>query len=102
MKNSSHLPACEDGTGRGFRNIGILNSDAGELPRRKHSKFRTWSKFEIKKSYVYFKEQLHVSSKTENRHPDIYHITFKIRHIATKHTLIILTYSVVSHNFTVI
>ena len=25
-----------------------LNSDAGELPRRKHTAFRTWRKFEIK------------------------------------------------------
>ena len=32
-----------------FRNVGIYNSDAGELPRRKHTTFRTWRKFEIKK-----------------------------------------------------
>jgi hypothetical protein len=30
-----------------FRNVGIQNSDAGELPRRKHTTFRTWQKFEI-------------------------------------------------------
>jgi hypothetical protein len=30
--HSSHLPACEDGTDRVFRNVGIQNSDAGELP----------------------------------------------------------------------
>ena len=29
-------------------NVGIWNSDAGELPRRKHIIFRTWGKFEIK------------------------------------------------------
>jgi len=33
-----HLPAYEDGTDRVFRNVGISNSDAGELPRRKHTK----------------------------------------------------------------
>jgi hypothetical protein len=31
-----HLPAYEDGSV--FRNVGIYNSDAGELPRRKHTK----------------------------------------------------------------
>jgi hypothetical protein len=34
---------------RVFRNVGIQNSDAGELPRRKHTAFRTRRKFEIKK-----------------------------------------------------
>jgi hypothetical protein len=34
---SSYLPAYEDGTDRLFRNVGIQNSDAGELPRRKHT-----------------------------------------------------------------
>jgi hypothetical protein len=32
---SSYLPAYEDGKDRVFRNVGIHNSDAGELPRRK-------------------------------------------------------------------
>jgi hypothetical protein len=31
------IPAYEDGTGRVFRNVGIQNSDAGELPRRKYT-----------------------------------------------------------------
>jgi len=31
-----YLPGNEDGTDRVFRNVGIYNSDAGELPRRKH------------------------------------------------------------------
>ena len=31
-----------------FRNVGIENSDAGELPRRKYTIFRTRRKFEIK------------------------------------------------------
>jgi hypothetical protein len=34
---SSYLPAYEDGTDRVFRNVGIQNSYAGELPRRKHT-----------------------------------------------------------------
>jgi len=51
VKNSSHLPAYEDGTV--FRNIGIYNSDAGELPRRKHETFRTWWKFEIRNHHIY-------------------------------------------------
>jgi hypothetical protein len=44
----SYLPAHEDGTDRVFRNDGIWNSDAGELPRRKHTTFKTRRKFEIK------------------------------------------------------
>ena len=50
MKNNwgSYLPAYEDGTDRVFPNVGIQNSDARELPRRKHTTFRTWHKFEIK------------------------------------------------------
>jgi len=31
-----------------FRNVGTYNSDAGESPKRKNTKFRTWQKFEIK------------------------------------------------------
>ena len=34
--HSSYLPAYEEGTNRVFRNVGIQNSDAWELPRRKH------------------------------------------------------------------
>jgi hypothetical protein len=29
-------------------------SDAGELPRRKHTTFRTWRKFEIKNTRMMF------------------------------------------------
>jgi hypothetical protein len=47
--HSSYLSAYEDGTKSVFRNVGIYNSDAGELPRRKQTTFRTWRKFEIKK-----------------------------------------------------
>jgi hypothetical protein len=34
-----YLLAYEDGTDRVFRNVGIYNSDAGELPRRKHTTY---------------------------------------------------------------
>jgi hypothetical protein len=52
--HSSHLPAYEDGTYRVFRNVGIQNSDAGELPSRKHKTFRTRRKFEIKNFLLCF------------------------------------------------
>jgi hypothetical protein len=45
---SSYLPAYEDRTDRVFRNVGIQNSDAGELPRRKSTTFTTRRKFKIK------------------------------------------------------
>ena len=32
-----------------FRNVGIQQSDAGELPKRMHTWFKTRRKFEIKK-----------------------------------------------------
>jgi len=35
--HSSYLSAYEDGTDIVFRNVGIQNSHAGELPRRKHT-----------------------------------------------------------------
>jgi len=31
-----------------FQNVGIQNSDTGELPTKKHTTFRTWQKFEMK------------------------------------------------------
>jgi len=51
-----YLPACEDGTDRLFRNVGVWNSDAGELPRRKHTTFRTGRKFEINYKFSLFSE----------------------------------------------
>jgi len=36
-----------------FRNVGISNSDAGELPRRKHSTFWTWRKDENKNTGLF-------------------------------------------------
>ena len=37
-----------NGTDRGFRNVGIQLSDAGETPKRIHNRFKTRRKFEIK------------------------------------------------------
>jgi hypothetical protein len=36
LPRRNYLPACEEGTDRVLRNVGIWNSDAGELPRRKN------------------------------------------------------------------
>jgi hypothetical protein len=41
-------PAFEDGTDRRFRNVGKSQSDAGEIPKRTHTIFKTQRKFEIK------------------------------------------------------
>jgi len=41
------LPAFEDGTGTWFRNVGILHTDAGEIPRRTYTIFKSWRKLEI-------------------------------------------------------
>ena len=41
-------PAYEDGTDRVFRNVGIQQSDAGEILKRIHTRFNTRRKFEIK------------------------------------------------------
>jgi hypothetical protein len=43
-----------------FLNVGIRNSDAGELPRRKHTTLRIWRKFEIKDIY-----NVHTTQKPE-------------------------------------
>jgi hypothetical protein len=45
--HSSYLPAYEDGTERVFRNVGIKNSEAGELPRRKHTIYLQLYKFAL-------------------------------------------------------
>jgi hypothetical protein len=37
---------------RVFRNVGTYNSDARQLPRRKHTTCRTQQKFEIKKNSI--------------------------------------------------
>jgi len=41
-------PALEDGTDRGFRNVCKPQSDAGEISKRIHTRFKTWRKFKIK------------------------------------------------------
>jgi hypothetical protein len=40
--------AFEDGPDKGFRNVGKTQSDAGEIPKRTYTIFRTRQKFEIK------------------------------------------------------
>jgi len=42
------------------------NSGAGELPRRKHTKFRTWWKFEIKKNYTFSVTSIQLGNSWEN------------------------------------
>ena len=42
-------PAFEDGTDTGFRNVGQLQFDAGEVPKRKYTIFKSRRKSEIKK-----------------------------------------------------
>ena len=42
-------PAFEDGTDTGFRNVGQLQFDAGETPRRKYTIFKSRRKSELKK-----------------------------------------------------
>ena len=33
-----------------FRNVGIKQSDTGEIPKRIHTGFKKWRKFEIKEN----------------------------------------------------
>jgi len=47
MKYTSY-PAYEDATDRVFRNGGIKQSDAREIPKRIHTRLKTRRKFEIK------------------------------------------------------
>jgi hypothetical protein len=71
----AHLPAYEDGTYTVLRNVGIQNSDAGELHRRKHTKLRTGRKFEIKNNLV-----------LEQSVPKRRHTNFRRRGITQKKT----------------
>jgi hypothetical protein len=50
MWNIPH-PAFEDGPDREFRNVGKTQSDAGEIPKRTYTIFKTRRKFEIKNRY---------------------------------------------------
>jgi hypothetical protein len=43
-----HRPAYEDGTDRGFRNVGYQQSDAVKTPKRKHIRYKTRRKLKIK------------------------------------------------------
>jgi hypothetical protein len=42
-------PVFEDGPDRGFRNVGKTQFDAGKIPKRTYTRFKTQRKFEIKK-----------------------------------------------------
>jgi len=44
-----------------FRNVGIQQPDAGEIPKRIHTRFKTRRKFQIKKNIVIAK--CHILSK---------------------------------------
>ena len=58
-------PALEDGTDRWFRNVDKPQSDAGEIPKRIHTWFKTRRKFEIKKT-------LHVSESSSVHHQELF------------------------------
>jgi hypothetical protein len=45
-------PALEDGTDRVFRNVGIQQTEAEEIPKIIHTRFKTRRKFEIKNANV--------------------------------------------------
>jgi len=51
-------PAFEDGTDTGFRNVGQLQFDAGEIPRRKYTMFKSRRKSEIKNNLYMFRAGL--------------------------------------------
>ena len=40
-----------------FRNVGIQQSDAGEIPKRKHTRFKTRQKFEIETDKGFFHKE---------------------------------------------
>ena len=44
-------PAFEEGTDTGFRNVGQLQFDAGEIPKRTYTIFKSRRKFEINCMY---------------------------------------------------
>jgi hypothetical protein len=53
-------PAYEYGTDRVFRNVGIQQSDAGEIPKRIQTRFKTRRKFEIKKFRDFYVPQIYI------------------------------------------
>ena len=46
-------PAFEVGTDTGFRNVGQLQFDAGEIPRRKYTIFKSRRKSEIRNEFCF-------------------------------------------------
>jgi len=52
VPSSSLLPAFEDGTDTWFRNVGILYIDAGEIPKRTYTIFKSRRKLEIYRSRI--------------------------------------------------
>ena len=50
-------PAFEDGTDTGFRNVGQLQFDAGEIPRRKYTIFKSRRKSQIKNNMIVAEQQ---------------------------------------------
>ena len=86
-------PALEDGTDRGFRNVGIQQSDAGETPKRIHNRFKTRRKFEIKKEVGNSNEPLNRKQErfvilTTNKYNNIvYNKTFIYKKLSCKREL---------------
>jgi hypothetical protein len=50
LTSHSLLQAFEDGTDTWFRNVGKLQIDAGEIPKRTYTIFKSRRKLEIKKT----------------------------------------------------
>ena len=63
-------PAYEDGTDRVFRNVGIQQSDAGEIPKRIHTTFRSQTKMHVyikKKNCIDLGGQINPALKSSKR-----------------------------------
>jgi len=60
-------PAFEDGTDTWFRNVGQLQLDAGEIPKRKYTIFKSRRKSEIKKDTFVRKRILALQKRTVQR-----------------------------------
>jgi len=63
FRNTVSVPS---GTDTVLWNVGIYNSDAGELPRRKHTTYRTWWKFEIMDKVTCCKLPYHTNIKYDS------------------------------------
>ena len=64
-------PTYEYRTDRGFRNVGYQNSDAGELPKRKHITYRTQRKLKIK-NYI----NMFILFQNKHQQGDTYGLSF--------------------------